>query len=148
MTRHVARNNVVMSAGKRSCPDIICYLLSVISFFTREISRVPCLYRVVSISLYTVYTLVSRLSPSGLRVRPSRRRRTAVGADRRERQVHARCSMHFLFQLAQVFEVGRPLKKVEAAPNPRAEARRRRGRREAEARESCSYLVHGASNLR
>ena len=25
-----ARNNVVMSAGKRSCPDIICYLLSVI----------------------------------------------------------------------------------------------------------------------
>ena len=23
-----ARNNVVMSAGKRSCPDIICYLLS------------------------------------------------------------------------------------------------------------------------
>ena len=25
-----ARNNVVMFAGKRSCPDIICYLLSVI----------------------------------------------------------------------------------------------------------------------
>ena len=26
-----ARNNVVMSAGKRSCPDMICYLLSVIT---------------------------------------------------------------------------------------------------------------------
>ena len=25
-----ALNNLVMSAGKRSCPDIICYLLSVI----------------------------------------------------------------------------------------------------------------------
>ena len=28
--RTMYSNNVVMSAGKRSCPDIICYLLSVI----------------------------------------------------------------------------------------------------------------------
>ena len=32
-----ARNNVVMSAGKRSCPDIICYLLSV-GYRVREAS--------------------------------------------------------------------------------------------------------------
>ena len=30
-----AQNNVVMSAGKRSCPDIICYLLSVICYLAR-----------------------------------------------------------------------------------------------------------------
>ena len=31
-----ARKNVVMSAAKRSCPDIICYLLSVIRGGTVE----------------------------------------------------------------------------------------------------------------
>ena len=28
----LAGNNVVMSAGKRSCPDMICYLLSVLGY--------------------------------------------------------------------------------------------------------------------
>ena len=34
-----ARNNVVMSAGKRSCPDNICYLLSVISAARRTAAQ-------------------------------------------------------------------------------------------------------------
>ena len=36
-----AQNNVVMSAGKRSCPDIICYLSSVI-LWLRRISDNVC----------------------------------------------------------------------------------------------------------
>ena len=32
------RNNVVMSAGKRSCPDIICYLLSDVARFEQGVS--------------------------------------------------------------------------------------------------------------
>ena len=31
-----ARNNVAMSAGKLSCPDIICYLLSIITTLFRD----------------------------------------------------------------------------------------------------------------
>ena len=38
-----ARNNVVMSAGKRSCPDMICYLLFVVIVTISRVSHVDTL---------------------------------------------------------------------------------------------------------
>ena len=63
-----ARKNVVMSAGKRSCPDLICYLLSV----TNEVSfqNIPG-----NLFLRATACIISRVgasdAPAGCRSRPT-----------------------------------------------------------------------------